>query len=365
MTRRVTILGLLLAISGEAAGQDFSGVEGFWRIARQLQADTEPSSAEWDSLFRTPGYAALDARERRRSAIMLGFRAALMPSMKTVRDSILTTQSWTARVIHHVRELPARRAELDSFQAGLVDVDFLTRAIKQAQTLLPPNTTNRLGRPTVAFLFFLPDGRGYPALIVADLAHVAAKTDLVPFFAHEITHYYYAGLSPEREALAPVRLQSAADSAIGRLVAKLAEESLGDQHDKGPILDLSDAEFAAHPIEAARRPYMAEYRLEYARASEHFRLLDRALATALEDDLSAAVRLDSLGQSLPLEGRPLGYFMTRRIRDVLGDGALAAVAGDPLGWLEAYQRAARSPGCTCPVLSDAAMAVAARARGVP
>ncbi|MGH7565733.1 MAG: DUF5700 domain-containing putative Zn-dependent protease [Gemmatimonadota bacterium] len=80
---------------------------------------------------------------------------------------------------------------------------------------------------------------------------------------------------------------------------------------------------------------------------------DRSLSTASADDPAAAARLDSLGQALPLEGRPLGFYITRRIRDSLGERALAEVVGDPIGWLEAYQRAARSPAC--PRLSDAAV----------
>src|SRR5687768_3485718 len=105
---RTIALGLLLTITATAHAQvDFTGVDEFWRIAGLLQRDIEPDSAQWNALFATPGYTALDAREQRRGAITLGMRSAFKPSLHATRDSILGTNTWTARVVRHMQSLPA------------------------------------------------------------------------------------------------------------------------------------------------------------------------------------------------------------------------------------------------------------------
>ena len=328
---------LIGGVTPSASGQqpDFSGVDRFWQIASLLQRDAEPPTAAWDSLFATPGYAALEARERRRAAIVLGMRAALRPSLATVRDSILATSSWTARVVRHVQTLPARKSALDARRGMLEGGAFLPRASERAQTLLPAGTTARFGLPQVAFVFFLPDGRGYPDLLVADLANIANKTDPIGFFAHEATHFYFGRLARERA----VRPRTPGDSAVLRLLTKLFEESVGDQHDKAAHVTLTDEAFAAAPMDAGWRDYMRQYRAHYAEAESQVARVDETLARAAEagDGVVMAVA-DSLNRALPLEGRPLGFYITWRIRTAAGDAALQATIGDPVAWLETYGR---------------------------
>src|SRR5688572_7274134 len=169
---RIIVLALLLTITATAHAQiDFAGVDQFWRIADLLQRDIEPDSTLWNALFATPGYAALEAREKRRGAITLGMRSAFKPSLRATRDSILATNPWTARVVRHMQSLPAQRARLDSLRTALIGARFLDRAAEQAATLLPAGVIQKYGTPKVAFVFFLPDGRGYPDLLVADLAN--------------------------------------------------------------------------------------------------------------------------------------------------------------------------------------------------
>jgi hypothetical protein len=328
------ILTLVLAASPlPAQTPDFSGVDGFWKIAAILQRDEEPPAAMWDALFGTPGYAALDARERRRPAITLGMRAALRPSLAHVRDSILPTGSWTARVIRHIQTLPARRLELDSVRARLVGGDFLADALARAATLLPADARGKHGSPAVAFIFFLPDGRGYPDVLVADLANIANKTDVVPFFAHEATHFYFGRIARERD----VRPQTPGDSAVLRMLTKLFEESVGDQHDKAPILAMSDEAFARARMDDGWRAYMTQYRAHYKRAADELARVDAVLAHAgAAGDSVVRLVADSLNRALPLEGRPLGFHITSRIRAAKGDAVLRATIGDPVAWVDAY-----------------------------
>ena len=338
MTRLLWVAVMLFGTAGRLQSQsaDFSGVDRFWAVAAILQQDAEPAPSTWDSLFATPGYAALDARERRRPALILGMRAALKPSLAQVRDSILATNSWTARVVRHVQTLPGRKTQLDSLRQRLVADDFLTRAIANAQTLLPPGTAAKHGAPGVAFVFFLPDGRGYQDILVADLANIASKTDVVPFFAHEATHFYFGRLGRERE-IAP---HTPGDSAVLRLLTKLFEESVGDQHDKAPFVDLSAAEFAAARMDEGWCDYMTQYRTHYTNAEREAEVVFERLAKAgaAGDSVVRAVA-DSLNRTLPVEGRPLGFHITRTIRRRAGDAVLQAMIGDPVAWIEAYDRA--------------------------
>jgi hypothetical protein len=158
--RTPLIVTILIALLGSHARSqraepprgtaDFSGVSEFWRIADQLRSDREPSDSAWNRLFATPGYAALDARERRRASITLAMRAAFMPSQRGLHDSLLTANGWTARVIRHIASLPAQRPALDSFAATLREHDVLAAAVARAATLLPralPNASvNRASR---------------------------------------------------------------------------------------------------------------------------------------------------------------------------------------------------------------------------
>jgi len=334
-----------------AQAADFSGVRIFWRVADQLKRDVDLPEAAWDSLFATPGYAALQAREKRRAAITTAFRAAFMPSRRAERDSLLRANGWTARVIRHVEALPARRAALDAFVARFQREDVIGRAVAQAGTLLPAGTVKKYGRPPIAFVFFLPDGRGYPALIVADLERTRSKADPVPFFAHEATHFYYAQLARDGGPdLSTV--MDAGSIALRTLLTKLQEESLGDQFDKIDAITLSDgARSRKYGADTAWIRYLADYRAEFDSAAVRLHQLDEMLLAAAASPATLGPMSELLGKTLPLEGRPLGMYITRSIRQASGDARIAATVGDPLTWLLKYAEGAERKRCDCVPLS--------------
>jgi hypothetical protein len=344
----------LSAIRGQTSGAvDVSGVDRFWAIADEFRAGRDPSAAAWDSLFATPGYAALHRHERRRPALQLAFRAALLRPAPAVRDSLLATTTWTARVARHIETVWSRRTELDAARQRMAMQDLLPSALQLTQTLLPAGTIRRYGRPQVAFLFFLPDGRGYPELIVADLANVADKDDPRRFFAHEAVHFYYRRLEDDRRPERPAVLADD-QRALLTLVTKLFEESVGDQFDKAPYVEAPPTAFMHMRLTPDRQAYMASYRAGVAQAPGLLGAIDSMLlraATTSVDRLRDAA--DSLRRALPQEGRPIGYFMTRVIREQLGDEQLAATVGDPRAWLEKYDEAAAHAARETPRLSRA------------
>jgi hypothetical protein len=213
------MVAAVLSASGQTRGVvSFTGVQLFWTMANKLAGGEEPTAADWDRLFASPGYAALEAHERRRAALTTAFRAAYSPFRRVERDSLLRLDSAALARRYEDREwrayLYAYRASYDSAPATLRGVDAL-------------------------------------------LAHLA-----------------------------------------------------GDR--------------------------------------------SRMLAVS-----------DSLVRSLALEGRPVGMYVTRTIRRVLGDRRLAAVIGDPVAYMKTYQDAARKPGCGCPALSDATLLVLSALEVVP
>ena len=78
---------------------------------------------------------------------------------------------------------------------------------------------------------------------------------------------------------------------------------------------------------------MKDYRSEYGRAASLATALERVLASNDANDI------DAFGRTLALEGRPLGFYMTRVIRHDLGDDRLKTLVGDPFAWYLAFTKA--------------------------
>lgn len=347
MRRLILVAIFASGLRAQAPAADFSGVAQFWRLVDILQTQGEPTQSAWDELFATPGYAALEDRERRRAAIVLAMRAAFVAANRPLRDSVLAANGWAARVIRHVETLPRRRAELSQFAERVRRDDVVARAAERAQTLLPAGTVAKYGLPSVSFLFFLPDGRGYPGLIVADLANVMSKVDPQQFFAHEATHFYWAQLSRVRRARGDTATSPGTQS-LASLLMKIAEEAAGDQFDKSGAVDATDAELARIAPDTGFRHYLADYRNEVRRAPDELRRFDSVLARMAADPSTMKTLADSTSRGLPLEGRPIGMYMARTIRAQLGDSAFANIAGDAEGFFRTYQRAATRATCGCP-----------------
>jgi putative zinc-dependent peptidase DUF5700 len=194
---------------------------------------------------------------------------------------------------------------------------------------------------------------------------VMAKGDPTRFLAHELTHAYRGHLYRERMAREGTPSRTLGLAALYDLFDRLENESVADQNDKAPFLDVDDTTLAREEPDSATRAYLVLYRASFRTAPEQFRAMNRVLeAFADSTDSTGAMkaRIDSLVRALPVFGRPLGAYMVRAIRKELGAGALAAVVGDPVGYALAYQEAALRPSCGCPGFSGGALRVITRLR---
>jgi hypothetical protein len=375
------VIGLVVALAtprssvpqGSAReAADFSGVDAFWRVVAQLERDVEPEMAAWDSLFGTPGYTALAAQQYRPRYVENTLRTAFMPSRRGERDSVLRTRTGeTTRAVRHLVSLPGRKAQLDAFRARWQREDYLRRAVERARAFLPPGTTERYAPARVAFIHFVPDAYAGETLVVADLAHAMVKGDPVRFLAHELTHAYRVHIYRERVAREGTASTTRALAAVYDLLERLENESVADQHDKAPFLDVDDSTLMREEPDSASRAYLTEYRAHFGRAPDDLRAMSRVLETVepLANNVDGMdrmkTRVDSLARALPVFGRPLGAYVARAIRKELGASALAGVVGNPVGYALAYQEAASRASCGCPTFSERALRVITRLRPSP
>jgi hypothetical protein len=348
MPRRLSIaLALLtLALPRQAQAQsiDISGIPLFWRVHDHLTQGREPPPLLLDSLFATPGYGALEQRERRRARLTAGFRLAFLPSLGRQTDSLEAANSWVRAIVPHLRQAAGRRQELDSLVLTLAAGESFRRADSRARALLPASVPAGV-TPPVSFVLFARDGRGYPHLVIADLERVRTMKDPERFFAHEFHHYHRHALSRPEPRRAPGH-----DALIG-VLTNLEFEGIADRLDKADIPALSAAALAARYADTAERAYYRSYRDEFRRGASWVALVDSVLSGLRPDSSSAAGAAALLASRLPDGGRVIGAYMAATIQDAFGDAGLAGVAGDPAGFFAAYQRAAE--GCaTCRPLSQ-------------
>lgn len=352
------ILNALLTVAlaqGPAPALDFSGVRLFWRVHDLLVLDREPPPELWDSLFATPGYAALEARERRRARITRAIQLAFRPSEQPAADSVVQAGGWVAGIIPHLRKIPGHRRQLDSIVARWeAGPPWAAAALASARQYLPASAWQGLATPSVSFLFFAPDGRGYPALTVADLLHTLTTSDPERFFAHEFHHFYRHKLS--REGSAP----AGPFSDLVDLLVNTEFEGVADQLDKRWVPGASDQELLRLFPDSSRRAYYRNYRAEFAAAGRWLAAVDSVLVLAPEPGDTVIARIRRLRDALPDGGRVLGAYMAATIERLGGRAVLVSVVGNSGAFWAAYQEAATACAPACPMPSLAAMQVLRR-----
>lgn len=332
-------------------GVDFSAIDAFWSIHDELLADREPTEASWSRLFNTPGLAALEKREGRREELTRAYRLAYMPSRRDSLKAALAGGGFLGFALPHLMRVTEIRDRLVAFRHELGSVDLLGEARANAATLLPAGLASSHPPPDVAFVFFAPDGRGYPGLIVADLLHIMESRDRIGFFAHELHHHY-------RNQVAVLEDEFTEDDFYWMYVLiNLEEEGTADQLDKADLPALSDSELRLQVPDARRRDFFERYRRHYTEANDWLQRIDEALQRAAVSPTLPAEEGKALHEALPIGGRPVGAFMASMILEKLGREQLAAAVGDPFAFWRLYNEAAAWTGGAAHVLSPEALRV--------
>jgi hypothetical protein len=358
MTRRLgAAIALLMLAAGcvparQTAGRpatrfDVSALPIFWEVHDALRRGDEPPDSLWNVLWSVPGYALLEAKERRRSMLTRGLRLAYLPSQQAAWDSVMRGDpGWLGRVVPHLREVSAVRDTLAAYERTLSSSDLMEEGQRLAQTYLPAGTTRSQPAPAVSFLYFL-DARGYPERILLDPLYFMRLRNPVEVLAHEYHHYY-------RSRIARPHRPYGSDLLVWTL-STVESEGLAGMLDKRDVPSMSRAELEARYVNPSRLAYFVEYQVEYRRSNERLRQAEDVLERIAQHPDSTGPLGTWLHRELPDNGRIMGAFMSEVIERELGRERLVAVVGDPFAFWRLYNEAARRTNGAARVLSDRAM----------
>jgi hypothetical protein len=330
---------------------DASALPIFWEVHDRLRRGEEPPDSLWNVLWSVPGYALLEAKERRRSMLTRGLRLAYLPSQQAAWDSVMRgNPGWLGRVVPHLREVSAERDALVAYERTLASNDLVEQGQRLAQRYLPEGTIRSHPPPEVSFLYFL-DARGYPERILLDPLYFMRLRNPVEVLAHEYHHYYRGRIGrPQRPY--------GSDLLVWTL-STVESEGLAGMLDKRDLPSMSRAELEARYVDPSRRAYFVEYQVEYRRSNERLRQTEDVLERIAEHPDSAGPLGTWLHRELPDNGRIMGAFMSQVIERQLGRDRLVEVVGDPFAFWRLYNDAARLTNGAARVLSERAMRVLA------
>jgi hypothetical protein len=305
-------------------GLDFSGVDAFWPVADILAADREPSEAEWTALFRTTGYRMA---VRVSSTLRRDMEIALRPSRRAALDSLrrLTANSVPSRA-EHLANVYADRAALTAYRDSVAHGLPIERATARTSRFLPPHATDGKAPPPVVFAFFADDAYSLPPdAIVVDMEHVRVGTDLTLMLAHELHHWFLAGLDA-------LNFPSGPDPSVGLVRALTFARNEG-------IADLIDKPYPLSRQGTVGAVYSRMYNEAYARTPAVIRSIDSALVVAAED----STKLQAVGmrvqQLLPSSGHFNGSYVAREIYETFGVDSLFPGIANPFAFWRAYAEA--------------------------
>ncbi|MGE0553856.1 MAG: DUF5700 domain-containing putative Zn-dependent protease [Gemmatimonadales bacterium] len=355
----LTLLAPPPAAAQAASGTiDVSGLERYWRIQAVLARGAEPAAAAWDSLFETPGYAALEKRERRRSALRQAIRLAALPALRDSAVSVMAKPGFLASSVAHLRAANDDRERLIDGTSEFVSVmktEYQAGA-RRVATLLGDSLVRSVPPPPVALILFAPDGRGYPQLIIGDLRNLLGREGREGFFAHELFHFYRRRIGRPRVG------EAGADRHWLDAIGNVEEEGIADQLDKAEIPGLSVEALRVRFPDSLSFDFYRQYRELVLDGARWIRFADSALATMPAGDSARLAAGRRFASALPISGRPLGAYMAGVIRERSGGWApLRAVAGNPIAFWLAYDRAATGEPAA-PRLSEPARAALERLR---
>ncbi len=313
---------------------DFSGATVFLELTALLEKDQEPAPEQWDRLFATPGYAVLVKRDRPRDFYAERFRLAFMPSMRAECEArVKKDTGFNAQfLLHYVRARDMRK-DIERRLEELRQMDIHGRAIARARALLP--ATAGAEAPTVAFVIFAPDARGYDPVVIDVLFSLDDKSRFEDFVAHEFHHWYrgrMVGLNQDAETL--------------WVIDQIHAEGVADLVDRAGL--------PKKPAESLS-PREKDYMRFYGETPAFLRKLDEALAKMADMKTGRRELAEELQRAVPLSGHPTGLYMAGLILEVHGREALVGTVPNPFAFFRLYDRAAVKKAGAAPRFSAKAL----------
>lgn len=342
--------GLSLTPAILVAQGDWTGVDAFWRIHDVLKSGREPSEAVWSSLMTTPGYAMLEARERRGDALRRAFRLAYHPGLQDSLVAAMRTDSWVGYTLPHLLDVSRDRQAINTFRERVKDLNALDSGAVLAQAWLPAGTVAALPEAPVSWAVFR-DARGYPR-IVLDPHYVMRHGAPYELLGHELHHNYRNRIARS--------MRSFGNDLLPWALVNVEVEGIAGLIDKREVLALDEAgRRQRYPAGSSGSDYFLAYPGVYADSPRWLRFADSMLVVigATPDSAQRDAKGRHLHGTLPDNGRAMGAWMSEAIIATLGKARLLAVVGDPFEFWFTYDEAARRSSSLYQPLSSAALAV--------
>ena len=320
---------------------DFSGMDRFWEVVEILEADLYPFPEVWDSLFATPGYAALTESEFSQEFFKEKFQTAFMPSKALMLAQKM--KEGTDPYLRHYNRVKYMRNVLKAQQQWLAAAPMWREARRAVRQYLPERLFRNYPPPPIAFLIFSNETRGYSPVIVDLLHSLDREEHLSLLIGHEAHHYY-------REKLLTFdwgRVQPR-DRDVIWVLNQIQAEGLADRVDRRVL-------------------YFQKGYLENMPEAQYFKAMVAKAPAALDSlnnllEMMAARRRNyaDLGrlmrEMLPMDGHAVGYYMTSIILSRFGNQQLVDRVGNPFAFFQLYHLAAIMPESTSPKFSSKAIA---------
>ncbi len=322
-------------------GFDFSGLDRFWEVVEILEADLYPFPDVWDSLFATPGYAALTESEFTREFFKEHFQTAFMPSKALMLGQKL--KEGTDPYLRHLNRVKYIRNVIKAQQQWLAVAPMTREAQRAVRQYLPERVLRNYPPPPIAFVIFANDTRGYSPVVVDILYSLDQEEYLSLRIGHEAHHYYRNKLL----TFDPAQVRSQ-DRDVVWVLNQIQAEGLADRVDRRVL-------------------YFQEGYLENMPEAQYFKAMV-ARAPAALDSLNNLLNLMAdrrrnyadlgrrMRELLPMEGHAVGYYMTSIILSRFGNQELVERIGNPFAFFQLYHLAAIMPESTSPKFSSKAIA---------
>lgn len=325
-------------------GFDPTAVTAFWAIADRLEQGIEPTAVEWSRLVDHPAYAELAGHEGRayapetiRDRMDLVFNPSRAGELEAKLEQ--DAEGMTA----HFASLKTKRTRVEGYVHDLGADDWVQRVMADVRPFLPAGTDTQEADPLFVPLIFSFDLRYGYQIFIFDPSYGAEQPASIEYHARSFALNYYRDL---QLVVHPGRLKAKHAEAVA-LLATL------EQHGFMENIRPKNAVFAGNPARQEADTKAFEAGLEEAPAA--IGQLDRMLAEIGKSPAETGSWSVLSSMSLPLEGRPVGFFMARTIIDQLGKEQLAAVLGDPFGFVRLYNEAANRTAGALPCFSEAAV----------
>ena len=309
----------------QRSGFDFSAMDKIWEITSILEQDEEPSEDMWNSLIRTPGYAALISHERYYGMDFLkrNFRLVFKPSMAEELKKAKNNRS-----VQHFLDLKEKEAEIKNFQQQIQNPSVQAEALELLNPWFPAGTLDDREQIPASFIIFARDARGGYGRLIFDIIYALEMgEEFVPLFAHEAFHYL-RGKSmtyDEGDILLPHQY-------ILMAVDMIQNEGMADQIDKTASLFEGGSRFESSYAQRYRENLMETPRILWTLDANLFRLT--------EDNPRYSEIGRTMISAVPMSGHPTGYFMTRAILERLGKEELVRTFNNPFAFFYLYNSAA-------------------------